>query len=121
MAGKIKTKAKVRTAEKEDSFKEGIMMFVREIASKFTNSFLTNFIEQIKDETQAKVDETIIKIKQLVTISFLVMIGVVFSLLGIALILESIFGFPGVGFLILGFFFLLIAFLFSFANKKINS
>ena len=119
MAGKTKTKAK--TVEKDDSFRDGLMLFVREVAGKFTNSFLTNFIEQIKDETQAKIDETIIKVKQIITTSFLIMTGTIFSLIGLALVLESVFNFPGTGFLILGVFFLLVAFLFSFANNKINS
>ncbi|HHX58530.1 MAG TPA: hypothetical protein GX706_02070 [Candidatus Moranbacteria bacterium] len=117
MAGKTKSKAK----KKEDSFKDGLMLFVREVASKFTSSFLANFIEQVKEETQSKIDETIIRVKQLIATSFLVMTGVIFSLIGLALILESVFNFPGTGFLILGVFFLLVAFLFSFANKKINS
>ncbi len=98
--------------------KEHLVAFAKEFADKFTGSFLSDFVERIKDGIHDKIDYFMFRLRQTLVVSALLLVGIIFFLVGLAKVLDSLVGFYGGGYLLLGIFFLLLSFLFGLVRGK---
>ena len=107
------------TKNKNDNFaKEENEHPFKDMFLQIARSFFGNLFEQLKDQVSEKAQDILYEIKRTITITFLILFGVVFLFIGLANIIDVVVGFRGIGYLFIGFVIMFIGFFMNIITKR---
>jgi len=104
-----KTKKKV-DAEDGSSIKDMLL--------EFAGSFVRNFFDKLQEGISGKIREVLHEVKRTVTVTFLLLLGIIFMLIGLANVVDILVGMKGIGYLFIGFVIMFFGIFLNIMTKR---
>ena len=103
-------KRKSSTSQKANHFKDMLL--------QIGSNFFRNLFEQLQEGIKSKVSEFVQNAKRIATVTFLIVVGVLFLFVGMANLIDSALGMKGAGYLFIGIVLTLMGYLMHILSKS---
>lgn len=91
---------------------------VKDILLQVVGSFARNFFDQLQEGVMNKVNELLKEAKRTVTVTALVLLGIMFMFIGLANIIDMVIGVRGSGYLFIGFIVMFFGLFLNMLTKR---
>ncbi|MEA2007348.1 MAG: hypothetical protein U9O20_04300 [Patescibacteria group bacterium] len=91
---------------------------IKDILLQVGGVFFHNLFDQVKEGVKVKLNKFLQNVKRVATVTFLVVVGVLFLFVGMANLIDSALGIKGSGFLFIGIALTLMGYLIHMLGKS---
>lgn len=107
-----------KTAKKSSSSRPRDDSSLKDMLLQVVGSFARNFFDQLQEGVASKVKEITQEVKRTVTVTGLVLLGMIFMFIGLASVVDLVVGIKGAGFLFIGFVLMFFGIFMNILTKK---
>ena len=107
-----------KATKKSSTSKSKYDSSLKDMLLQVVGSFARNFFDQLQEGVANKVKEVTQEVKRTVTVTGLVLLGMIFMFIGLANVVDIVVGIKGAGFLFIGFVVMFFGIFMNILTKK---
>lgn len=107
-----------KTSKAQGSSKSKNDSSIKDMLLQVVGSFARNFFDQLQEGITNKAKDILREAKRTVTVTALILLGIVFMFIGLANIIDMVVGIKGIGYLFIGFIVMFFGLFLNMMTKR---